>query len=171
MRLGERYQVSNCPSHHVAVALQEAGAWLLRSQHSRNISCHGWFFGNDGDYSGLACLHLTVSILVVGQARPIEFAANSFSLGQGDAYRQLGFGKRTRSGKASLCCNRNRSYKMETRKPAIFKRSSIVFATAVALYIFVGLLLVLLRWIDPPSTASVIFAKATCPQRRPEQSR
>jgi hypothetical protein len=46
----------------------------LRSQHSRDISRHGWFFGDDGDYTGLACWHLTVSILVVGQA-PDRIAA------------------------------------------------------------------------------------------------
>jgi hypothetical protein len=82
MRLGKRYQVPNRPSHHVAVPLQEAGAGLLRTQHSRNISRHGRFFGNDRNYTGLACWHLTVSILDVGQA-PDRIAANSFSTPRG----------------------------------------------------------------------------------------
>ena len=44
--------------------------------------------------------------------------------------------------------------KRKTRKPGIFKRFHLLRApAAVAFYIFVGLLLVLLRWIDPPSTS------------------
>jgi hypothetical protein len=92
MRLGERYQVPNRPSHHVAIPLQEASAWLLRPQYSRDISRYGCFFGDDGDYTGLACWHLTVSILVVDK-RPIESQQTHSQFDQ-RVDRQFGFGKK-----------------------------------------------------------------------------
>jgi monofunctional biosynthetic peptidoglycan transglycosylase len=63
--------------------------------------------------------------------------------------------------------------KRKARKPAIFKRFIYwVLAGAVAFYFFVGVLLVLLRWIDPPSTAVQIERRlAASVQRLPYKKR
>jgi monofunctional glycosyltransferase len=63
--------------------------------------------------------------------------------------------------------------KRKTRKPAIFKRFIYcVLAAAVVFYSFVGVLLVLLRRIDPPSTAVQIERRlAALVQRLPYKKR
>lgn len=79
-------------------------------------------------------------------------------LHEGGPCRQFGFCKRTCFSRAILCCKLGTCdqscCKKEDRKPATFKRSIYcVLAAAVVFYSAVSVLLVLLRRIDPPSTA------------------
>ena len=57
MRLRERYEMSNCPCHHIAAAFEVSLAALRRTQHRCDVSSDGRLFGN---YRSGQCLSAAI---------------------------------------------------------------------------------------------------------------
>src|ERR1700733_15235569 len=56
MRLGQRDQVANSPGDHIAVSLQVAGATLVGTEHSGDITRDRRFLGQYRDGAGFMCV-------------------------------------------------------------------------------------------------------------------